>query len=428
MFGLWFRKPASPGWGLGWVCLGTGCGFAPPFPTGVCGVCGWACVLACIRPFWVGVLGRAWLCARSACTPPFPARVCGVGVCAWARLRLRPATPSRDAGVCVCLCARPAPLPAPPGWGCGAGVCAWAWVAAAPRQSWLGCWGVCVFVCAPRLYPAIPGRGLRYGRVRWARFWAVPRKSWLGFLGVCAFMRVPRLHPAIPGGLLCVCVCLGFLCSSVLPASWLGCWGAWPLVCAASVSRHLLGGRLWRGVCGCCPLVGSALLLPFNFSYGGGRRGVSCRGFVVLVAGCSGLGSRGLPPPFPSRSGCAFVFFLFFFPFVSAPAWCVSACSECPFFWWAAALGLVSLVLAGWSFGVCSGGPVFGAVQLGGLAASCGVSGWFLCCGPFSCPPLLFFFLGGGSACSWPYLPWADARTGRHSVWSTGFLLVLAFC
>ena len=33
--------PASPGWGLGWVCLGTVCGVVSLLPA-VCGVCGWA--------------------------------------------------------------------------------------------------------------------------------------------------------------------------------------------------------------------------------------------------------------------------------------------------------------------------------------------------------------------------------------------------
>ena len=88
--GSGFCNPASPGWGLGWLCLGTGCGFAPPLPAGVCRVCGWAWVSACTPPFLVGVLGRAWLCARSACNPPLPARVGGVGVCALARVLTAP--------------------------------------------------------------------------------------------------------------------------------------------------------------------------------------------------------------------------------------------------------------------------------------------------------------------------------------------------
>ena len=42
-------------------------------------------------------------------------------------------------------------------------------------------------------------------------------------------------------------------------------------------------------------------------------------------------------------------------------------------------------------------------------------------------PPPLFAFWGG-SACSSLCLPWAGARTDRHSVWLTGLLLVLALC
>ena len=34
-------NPASPGWGLGWTCLGMVCGVVPLLPA-VCGVCGWA--------------------------------------------------------------------------------------------------------------------------------------------------------------------------------------------------------------------------------------------------------------------------------------------------------------------------------------------------------------------------------------------------
>ena len=82
--------PPALRWGLGWVCLGTGCGFAPILPSGVCGVGGWAWVLACTPPYLVGVLGRAWLRARSACTPPFPVLVCGVGVRAGVRVSAAP--------------------------------------------------------------------------------------------------------------------------------------------------------------------------------------------------------------------------------------------------------------------------------------------------------------------------------------------------
>ena len=46
--GVGFVILASPGWGLGWVCLGTVCGVVP-LVSAVCGVRGWASVSAC---FW----------------------------------------------------------------------------------------------------------------------------------------------------------------------------------------------------------------------------------------------------------------------------------------------------------------------------------------------------------------------------------------
>ena len=232
MLGFGFRgNPANPGWVLGWVCLGTGFGFSPPFLAGARGVCGWAWVLACIPPFLAGVLGRAWLCARSACTPPLLAGVCGVGVCAWLGLRLRAANPGCRVGVCACLCARSVCTPPLLAGVCGVAVCAWARVVATPCHSWLGCWGVCVSVCALRLYPATPGRGLRCGCVcldpgfgcappvlAWV-FGCVsvyvctppiPRDCWLGCaVWVCVLGLGFRLRPATPGwdvGSVCVCV------------------------------------------------------------------------------------------------------------------------------------------------------------------------------------------------------------------------------
>ena len=88
--------PASPGWGLGWVCLGTVCGVVPLLPA-VCGVRGWASVSACLwdvcgfvrvslapRRFqvrcavWACVLGRGLGCA-----PPFLAGLSGCVFCAF---------------------------------------------------------------------------------------------------------------------------------------------------------------------------------------------------------------------------------------------------------------------------------------------------------------------------------------------------------
>ena len=200
-----------------------------------------------------------------------------------------------------------------------------------------------MFVCAPCLYPVLPGWGVPCGPVCRAHVLAVPRHSLSGCWGVCAFVRLPRLHPAIPGGVMCVCLGFGFVCSPVF--SWLGWSGAWSLVCAVFVSRHLLGGRLWRGGVRVLLWEGLVTPLPFRFFFfAGGCRGLSCRDFVVSIAGCPGLGPRAHRCPFPSRSGCAFVCFLFSVPALGE---CVSVCSVCPLFRWAAALGWVSPVVAG---------------------------------------------------------------------------------
>ena len=81
--GVGFVNPASPRWGLGWVCLGTVCGVVP-LVSAICGVRGWGSVLACLwdvcgfvgaplaprrfqfrRAVWVCVLGPGLGCAQS---------------------------------------------------------------------------------------------------------------------------------------------------------------------------------------------------------------------------------------------------------------------------------------------------------------------------------------------------------------------------
>ena len=317
---------------LSGLCLGSGVRCAPPLLAGVLGGC--VGVRVMVSPFlsWlefavfaVGlgfrlVSHHSWLgfwgvrgCVR---TPPVPHRSrlwCAVWVCVLGlRFRLRPSTPGRGVGVCACLCARPARSPAPAGRGCGEGVCAGALVAAALRHAWLGCWGVCVFVCAPRLYPVLPGWGVRCGRVCWAWVSAVPRHSGLGCWGVCAFVRVPCLRPAIPGGPLCVCVGLGFVCTPVF--SWLECWGVWSLVCAAFVSRHLLGRRPWRGAVRVLLLVGFVPFIPFGFVFFAG--GVSWR-VVSWLCGVRRWLSRCWfscsPSPLPLSFGLPLWVYLFCF-------------------------------------------------------------------------------------------------------------------
>ena len=284
--------------------------------------------------------------------------------------------------------------------------CSWIWVSVTP-PALAGVLGGCVwvrFVVSPLFFPLgfavfAVGVGFRPAPLlSCVRFWDVrappaPRRSrfWCA-VRACVLRSWFRPRPASPcRGVAGVCVR-----SCVCPACPRPPWGA----------------ARGAGVCGCCRWRGVPPPPPLWFFF--------C--FVVSVAGCPSLGSRGLCPPIPSLPGrvvwCLCVSFF---------AWCVSACFGCPFSRWAAALGLVLPVLSGWSPSAPPGGPVLGAVWVGGLAAYCGVGGRRGGCGPFSRPPPLFFFWGW-SACSSLCLPWAGARTGRHSVWFSGLLLVGAFC
>ena len=231
-------------------------------------------------------------------------------------------------------------------------------------------------------------------------------------------LGVGFVNPASPGWGL-GWVCLGTVCGVV------------PLVSAVR------GVRGWASVLACfwdvCGFVG-APLAPRRFRF---RRAVwAC----VL-----GLGLGGAQPFLAGLSGCVFCalvfsFFLsralwylslhplsfglgwwlsFFFLFVSVSLFPVGRC-----YW----LGVAGF---GWVVPLClCGGPVFGAfwggvwppvvVLAGGLAA-------VGCFRAFSPSPLLFFG-GGGLACSSLCLPLAGARTGLHSVLSSGLLSSVAFC
>ena len=121
----------------------------------------------------------------------------------------------------------------------------------------------------------------------------------------------------------------------------------------------------------------------------------------------------------PLSFGLGWWFFFFFFS-VLVSLFPVGCC-----YW----LGVAGF---GWVVPLClCGGPVFGAfwggvwppvvVLAGGLAA-------VGCFRAFSPSPLLFFSFGGGLACSSLCLPWAGARTGLHSMLSSGLLSSVAFC
>ena len=369
--GFGFRlRPATPGWGVGVcvrLCVRSSCTL--PLLAGVCGVavCGWVRVPAAPRHSWLGCWGLCllvcalrlypatpgwgvrcgcvWLGSGSGCAPPLLAGVSGfvsacvrapvaprhswLGCVAWVCVlqlgfRLRPATPGRGVGLCVCSCARSActkPLLARVR---GVGVSVWARLWAAPRHSWLGCalW-VCVLGLGFWLRPATPGWGVGVcvcwcarsactqpllARVRgvgvcvWARVSAAPRHSWLGCaLWVCVLGLGFWLRPATPGwGVwLCVCSCARFACTPPLLAgvrgvgvcvlarvsaaprhSWLGYWAVCVLVCVLRLHQATPG----RGArCGCVCLGSGFGCAPPLLA---GVLGCVCAGVGAPLAPC----------------------------------------------------------------------------------------------------------------------------------------------
>ena len=253
------------------------------------------------------------------------------------------------------------------------GVCVWVRLAVGcgfcePPQSWLGSW-VGVF-----------GHGLWRCPSTVGCLWC----SWLDFgfgllLGRVWFRGRPACPPPLPVPACGVGVCVGpgsRLCPALL------CWVVW--------------------VC----FLRFCFFFCFSFFF--------FPGFVVPV------------PPSPSfRAGLVVLPFFFFFPF------------RCPFSPWAAVTGLVLPVLGGWS--ACTSVGVLSSVPSGGGFGRlwwCWRAVWRLWAVfvPFHPPPS--FFLGGGGggggggglACSSLCLPWAGARTGLHSVLSSGLLSSVALC
>ena len=273
-----------------------------------------------------------------------------------------------------------------------------------PATLWGGV-GVRVCLCArPAWSPAPPGWGCCAGVWVWCR--APPLLA--GASGrVCVCAR-PACSPPFLAGVCCVGVRAG-LGSRLCPA-FLG----WVVgVCVRLCVCPACPGPSWgaacgAGVCRCC---------RFMFFFGGGRVV-----FWLCGVGCWLSRSRVSWSLSPHRLSSGLRCWLFFF----VPAWCVSVCFGCPFSRWAAAPGLVLPVLARWSpcapWGILSSVPSgWGvwpplAVLVGGLMAV----------GRSRAPPPVFFW-GGDSACSSLCLSWAGARTGRHSVWSSGLLFVVAF-
>ena len=286
--------PASPGWGLGWVCLGTVLWCCLSFAGFLW--CSWACVLGlglgCAPPFLGGLLGCVFcaffffcfLVSVAGCPCPGP---CG----------LSPHPLSFGLGCwlfffswCVSACFG-APFPGGPlflAW------CCRFWLGGAPVPLWGSClrcllgggfgrllccwravWWLWAVFAPPPLGPlfffsggglpvflsAFPGLALGWWGCGWCVVWLVPRHSWRRFL--CAPPRHSWLGFAAGGG--------GR--SSPLLAEAPGCgsppplagvrWRRWCVVCG--VWRWCVGGvvaGVWCGWSLATPGGGPCVLLP----------------------------------------------------------------------------------------------------------------------------------------------------------------------
>ena len=353
--------------------LGTGCLSARAmdsgFPTGVWCLClGLGCTET--PPFLAGVQGVcAW--TRVSALPRhswlgFVVRAFGVAFCSDA------AMPRWGLG-CVCLFMRFGC--APPFLAGVCGLCIWVSVFRAPCYFWLGCWGVCSFARAPSvpLHPLV-GLPVVWGRVGVALGGVSPPPSYF-FLGLaagggfCGFGSPPCRVVALLWSPSPVSV-LGPLVSAPLP----------PFVWVSSFFFLCPCGR-WPATSpvGCVPACpGCPFLQPF-----GGR--------VAVVGRCFWLGVTRLGGVVPRCS---------IWGARESRFWCLLAWVGC-------------LLLVEW---VCG----FAVVCLPPLLSFFPV-GWRVCIRGWVA---VLFVCGGGFACSSLCLPWAGARTGRHTVWLSGSLLV----
>ena len=256
----------------------------------------------------------------------------------------------------------------------------------APHLSWFRIWDVRGCVRAPPAPRRSRFRLAVWACVLWSGFRLGLATPW-GGVGVCVCSCArPAWSPAHPGWGCCARVC----CSCRVPPLPAGASG-----CVCVCARAPLVPRLsWLGCAvGVCVLgPGLSCAAPFLVAllgcvfFGGG---VSCFGFVVSVAGRPGPRFCGPCLPTPSLPGWVAGSFNFFF------SWCVSARFGCHFSRSAAAPGLVLPFLAGRSPCAPFRGFVFGALLVGGFAASCGVGWRFGGFWPFSRSPAPVFFCGG---------------------------------
>ena len=275
----------------------------------------------------------------------------------------------------------------------------------------LGTWvprrlGVARSASSPKAAQALgcsltPGLRISFGRVTcMARAASVPGLWALGFLllaCVCGWVRVGVgrgfcLPLPVVAGVLDGCVWARFVVVSLFCRLFVlfvvGLWCrpafgtcvvscAFPLPPAVSGSGVRCGRACWARVSSCPTLLGWVVglcCLRFCFLF-----------FFRLLAVRVPAGLV-VSPPVSFLSGWAAGFF-FFFLLVSVPLFPVGRCS------WLGVAGF------GWVVPLCLfGGPVFGALWVGGLAPFCVVGGRFGGCGLFSRapPPPLFFFWGGG--------------------------------
>ena len=281
--GVGFVNPTSPGWGLGWVCLGMVCGVVP-LVSAVCGVCGWGSVSACLwdvcgfvraplaprrfrfwRAVWVCMLGRGLGCAQ-----PVLAELSGVffalfvfSVPVPGLVVHVPPSPFFRAGLLALFFFR--------------GVCLHVSVSLFPvgRCSWLGVAGFSWVV------PLCLFRGPVFGAF-WGGVWPPLVVLAGGLVAVGCFGATPPPPSVVPfgGGGGCLFLPLPSL-------GWRTHWPAFSVVFRAAVGGCVLFGRVlapWVGWA--MYTVGSAPLLA--------RLGARSAGRAAVTGGCLWLWVRGL--------------------------------------------------------------------------------------------------------------------------------------